>query len=287
MDPTNNQQPPANGEGKETTPVIGAQPTPQDGSQQSGSAFGAGPVAGSAPANPSGTPAGGPFMSANSQQHKPNVLVVVLIVVGGLIVLGAVVAFLVGFMHGASNQTKNTAATTAAQESNKSAKNAVDLSTLNKVSFNAPADTSNYTPQTGAAGGQAFVLKGGTSDKYCDFNFGLYSAAQLPGTDLNGIVNPQLDNLRKLGATVDGPRADAAIILKDAQDSTATYSLPTLTFTTSVGNKHETDHYSVAILKDGERAVVERSCINLSGTPSATDLATVERAASNITITKE
>jgi hypothetical protein len=167
-------------------------------------------------------------------------------------------------------------------------KKATDLSTLNGVNFGLPADLSAFKGDSSPVSSyHVYLTQDSTDDKACSLEFGVLGADQLPGADLNGIVEPQIDSLRKAGATVEGPNSGAALILKDAADEKTTYSMPTVNYEFSKDNKHVTVHYSLVILKDGSRAVISRQCANAAGQADASLLQKIEESAKQITVNKQ
>jgi len=175
------------------------------------------------------------------------------IIIAVLLLLGIGVVYF--FTHRkASDDTAGSASTGNTQ--------AVDLATLAKVTLMPPDKIDGYTArQTGTANIKDYV----SADGACEFIVGTTSAAQLPGNDLNAIVKPQLDQLRAAGATVKGPSNGSMLTLKNADDASKTYSLPTINYEFSQDKKHAIIHYSAVVLSNGDRVVVNRTCINQNG----------------------
>jgi hypothetical protein len=139
---------------------------------------------------------------------------------------------------------------------------AVGLETIDRATLLAPDTIQGFTSrQTGIANIKDYVA----DDNSCELIVGTTTAAQLPGVDLNAIVQPQIEQLKKAGATVNGPSEGSALILKDMDSENKTYSLPTVKYDFSQDKKHVVVHYSAVILKSGDRVVVNRTCINQNG----------------------
>jgi hypothetical protein len=181
---------------------------------------------------------------------------------------------------------KQSASNAAANSSKTASSNATNMATLTSVKLNPPTDMSAFGADTPVANVHVYLTTGSTSDDACSFEFGTLTAAQLPGADIDSIVNPQVTQLKNAGATVDGPTAATALILKDASSS-KTYSMPTLKYTFSEGNKHATSYYSLVILKGGDRAIVSRQCANANGAVDQSKVDTVETAAKQVTATPQ
>jgi hypothetical protein len=223
----------------------------------------------------------GPVMGMGSPAKKLRLGVFVLIGAAVLLILLITSYFL--FFN-----KKNTANNAAQTSTNSSvSKNAIDMSTLASVTLNTPSDLSVF--QADSATGSyyhMYVTKNSVGTNACSLIFGSFTSAQLPGTDLNSIVAQGLDALRKAGATITGPSAGSALILKDAVSSGTTYSMPTITYQFSEGVKHASERYSIVILKNGNRLAVTRQCANANGNVDQATLNTVENAAEQITVTK-
>lgn len=116
----------------------------------------------------------------------------------------------------------------------------------------------------------------------CELVIGTVSAGQLPGNTINEIIKPQLDQLRTAGASVEGPDAGAALSIKDAKDTNKSYSLDTVNYKYTQDKTQTTTHYSAAILKNGDRAVINRTCHN-NGAVDENDLKKLDAAVTQIT----
>lgn len=194
-----------------------------------------------------------------------------------VLIIGAAVYFM--FFKGDSSND-------AAKKSSQSAeKSAIDMATLNSVQLAlAATDATGLTEkETGVEAFKSFT----SSDDMCAVSVGIVKAADLPGADLNAMLEPQLKALRDAGATVDGPNAGEALIIKDATDSKTTYSMPTLIFDFSKDNQHVLTHYSAVILKNTDRAVVSRACGNKEGTVDKSKVESLDSIAKKVKVTKQ
>jgi hypothetical protein len=200
-------------------------------------------------------------------------LAALLVVIG----IGAAVYFV--FFKGDSSND-------AAKKSSQSAeKSAVDMSTLNsvKLALAATDATGLIAKDTGVEEFTSFT----SSDDMCAVSVGIVKAADLPGADLNAMLEPQLKALRDAGATIEGPSAGKALTLKDATDSKTTYSMPTLIFDFSKDNQHVLTHYSAVILKNTDRAVVSRACGNKEGAVDKNKVNDLDSIATKVKVTKQ
>lgn len=178
---------------------------------------------------------------------------------------------------------KDSSANQAAKKSTSSTK-ATDLATLNDASLDIPGGITGYTEKTTTlATAKDFM----SADSTCEFVVGTATSTQLPGADLDAIVKPQIDQLKALGYTVDGPTAGPALIVKDSASSSVTYSMPTVNYELANGQKHATVHYSAVIMKGGNRAVVNRSCANQQGAVDASKVTALDNTAKNVVVTKK
>lgn len=249
MDPQNNQ-----------LPQQPAQPQP----------FGPQPGGG----YPTGMPDGG---------NKTKLRMVVLLVTILVIALLGVVSYFAFFK-------KDDSSSQAAKKSSSSseAKKATDLSTLQGLTMSLANGPEGFTAKADPApGAKQYSYSSQDGRETCELIFGTITAESLPGDNLDAIIKPQLDQLRELGATVDGPNAGTAIVLKDATDSATTYSMPTLNFKFTYQGNEAVVHYSAVILKNGERAVVNRTCAQEGGSVNMDRLGKLDNTAKSITITKK
>lgn len=188
-----------------------------------------------------------------------------------LVGIGLLVVLLLGL--GAfflmKNSTPSNKVSSTAKQSTKSADNsAKDMSTLTHVAFAAPGDMNEYTSKTAASATQkAYTLNGVDSALRCSIVYGTFTQSELPGADIDAILKAQINSIKGAGATVTGPTAGTALELAGSDGKK--YSMPTLEYSSTLGGLTEVDHYSVAILSSGERAVVARACVS-RGTVDAT-----------------
>jgi hypothetical protein len=212
--------------------------------------------------------------SMSPAKRKQQLLIVVGVVV---LVLAIVVASYFVFFKSDNGAGKSNS---AAQKSSKSS-SAVNMATLKSVKLNLPESIPGYTARnTGVDTVKDFLA----DDSTCEFIAGTVQASQLPGADLNAIVDPQLKALRTAGATVDGPNAGAALEVKD-KDNGKLYSMPTLNFEFSQGKKHAAVHYSAVILSSSDRAIINRTCINKDGNVDTARLSALDEVAKKVTVT--
>jgi hypothetical protein len=160
------------------------------------------------------------------------------------------------------------------------------MSELTNVKLNAPRDMSDFGADTPDGNLHVYLTKASTGDNACSFEFGTATSMQLPGANINAIINPQVTFLENAGAAVDGPMSASALVLKDAGDSSITYSMPTLMYSFTQGTKHATSYYSLVILKNGDRALVSRQCANANGSIDQAQLNALEAMAQKITVNK-
>lgn len=222
---------------------------------------------------PTPTPSPG-AMGVPPASPKNNMPILIVLIVAA--VLAASVATYFIFFAGGGKKSANT-------ESKKSSQAAagVDMSTLQSATLNGPATIAGYNERdTGFSKIKDYIADDGN----CEFTVGTLNATQLPGADLDAIIEPQLKKLRDAGATVIGPNQGTALNLKDSASS-KTYKMPTLTFEFSQGAKHAAVYYSAVILTGGDRAVVNRTCINANGAVDTARLHQLDNIAKQVTVT--
>lgn len=228
------------------------------------------------PGQPAMQPSQG--MTPPPSGSKKKTWLVIAALLAGVAVLAAGAFF---FVDKSKNNTPD--ASKVAQQSSQSAgAQTKEMSTLQGLTFVAPADMSAFTPKSVTGEKNIYATKDSTDAKTCSLSFGIYSATELPGADINEILKPQLENLKKTGVTVQGPTAGEPLVVKDA--SGTSYSMPSLTFDLTKGTQHETDHYSISVLGNGKRAVVQRSCANKNGVVDPGAFSVLESTAQKVTI---
>jgi hypothetical protein len=168
------------------------------------------------------------------------------------------------------------------------AKNAIDMATLQGVSMELANAPEGYTAKSNpSANTRQFSYAAQEGKQACELLFGTIPESSLPGENLDAMIKPQMEQLRKLGATVDGPNAGTALVLKDASDSKVSYSMPTLDFKFNYEGNEAVVHYSAVILTTGERAVVNRTCSQKEGSVDMNLLKALDASAKGITVTKK
>ena len=128
-----------------------------------------------------------------------------------------------------------------------------------------------------------------SADRACELQFGTLSAEALPGDNSNDIIGRQIQELRNKGGSFGDPTAMADLKLAHPTDPNKTsYNLPSYSFTgTMASGRHVRTHYAVAILKDGSRAYVLRTCSSLSAPVDGAALDPVESFAAGIGLKPE
>lgn len=173
----------------------------------------------------------------------------------------------------------------AVSQSNAKAKasGATDIASLSNVTLTAPAAAlANLTASTSANPGAKIYT---TADQSCLLIYGTGDTKFIPGSDVTAVVNQYLDNIRKAGASVQGPDAADPRIFSAASGSQK-YSMPSLTFSftqTSTGKKGR-GYFSAAVLKNGDRAIVETGCFADSGDVPQSQMDAMEAIAKQITV---
>lgn len=270
MDPntqnSNNQQPPLAGPTQTPPPTPVSPPNPSPAPvQQPWQPESNTPQSVTPPLDPNPTP---------PNNKKPLIIAAVVVIVLAL----AVGAYFLFF-------AKDKSITEVSNESQKSAESsAIDIATLPGLTFNHPANLGEYTKSD--FGSTTTFTSYTNASNTCEIGLGTISAEILPGATSQEVIEKQVEGLREAGATVENPTAGEALVLKDANDSSKTYKIPTLVFKFSQGNNHGLNYYSIAILGNGDRAIINRTCINQDGQAVAeSTLDPLEVMAKEITVT--
>ncbi|HJQ07945.1 MAG TPA: hypothetical protein VJ836_00515 [Candidatus Saccharimonadales bacterium] len=198
------------------------------------------------------------------------------------IIIGLAVA--IYFLFFAPEEKNDTTVSNTSRSSVNEVQDAADMSILAMAVLNPPADMKDYKPKNT---GVATVKEYNDPSGKCTLQFGTLPADHLPGKDIGEVVAPQLATHRNAGATVEGPEAGISLIVKDAIDESVAYSLPTLEARYTEGSRRVALYYSAAILTNGSRAFVNRSCTNDSGEVDQAALKAVNDMAKKITVTRQ
>jgi hypothetical protein len=185
---------------------------------------------------------------------KKKLTVVILAVILLALIAGALYFFLRPEQKSAKDATEASKKTATAT--------AKDMAALKSVAFVAPA--LNAYHKDAAQSNDTFTTYL-TEDENCSIGYGTVTATQVPGTTAEEAVDSQVKKFLDEGAEVDGPDAGQALVLKDADDPSVTYKMPTLTFKLAKEKTRVTTYYSIVILKNDERAVVSLLCANKTG----------------------
>lgn len=247
------------------------------------------------PVSPAGPPAGMPDASApdpvtpgapgsppaNGMEPPKNAkksMMILLIVVAAAIVLAVASYFLFANKNDRDNANK------AAQNSTEDV-DATALDTLNNLTMNSPADMKDFKDTEVASTTAKQLIN---EEESCVLQFGTLTAEALPGDDLGDIVARQIESIKDNGGTLEGPDSGEALLLKDAEDDSVTYSMPTLVFSYSKDKNRAKQYYSAVVLKNGDRAFVSRICGNSESKEiPQSDLDEVNELAKGVTVTKK
>jgi hypothetical protein len=202
----------------------------------------------------------------------------------GIIVILLLAAAAVYFIQkrNANNNGKQNGATSL--DSPASNAKGGDLAALSGLDFGVPADLDPYTGDSSTASGyHVYLTQGATADKGCSLEFGINSAEQLPGKDAEMAINTQVEALKSAGAAVTGPSKGPTLKLKSG-DGKSVYNVPTTNYQFAKDGKYVSVHYSLVVLKGGQRAVISRQCVNTGGAPDGGSLDKIEASAKELTI---
>jgi hypothetical protein len=200
----------------------------------------------------------------------------------------AVVIALLGLSIGAyllmnaMNGDKPAAPTTNDTTQQEQKPTTASLTSLNDITFLPPSDLARYTANTENT---ELVMAYNTEGDGCSLQLGVVDDKTLPGKDFEDIVSRQIASLREADVKVDGPTKADDLKLKDVSNANKTYTLPTMTFVaTDKANKQVRSHYSAAVLKNGKRAYITRTCQVANGTVDAATLKPLDDDAAQITV---
>lgn len=203
----------------------------------------------------------------------------IFIIVGAVaaVIVLAAIAYFVVFAGNGSDSVKD-----ANEESNNSAAgSAIDLSLVSDVTFASP-DLTGYTQDAASSSDTYTTYTNG--DKTCALGFGTVPAGTFSGSTVEEMVDAQVQAVRKLGATADGPHAAEALVLKSGSNPNITYKMPTLSFTFTKDGASGKVLYSIVTLKDKRLAIVNRQCGNQNGSVTDAALDAVDKKARELLV---
>lgn len=220
-----------------------------------------------------------PMSSGDPGKKKMLMKVVILVIVLALVVAAGF------FGYKALKHNKQTASVNNAlnDSSTKTTAGATEVSTLNSMKFEIPSSAlASLTKQKSSAPNLNYYT---TADNNCFVAFGTGDSSAIKGDNISEIVTNYLDGIRKSGATVATPTAADPRIFKDTKDSSKTYSMPSLNLSFMQGTEHAQGYYSGALLKGGERAVVETACDNKNGAVDQAQMTALSDITKQLTVT--
>lgn len=156
------------------------------------------------------------------------------------------------------------------------------LDTFTRTTFVPPANIpAEYQPFDYKVGGVSAYV---TAGRKCELQFGLLGADRLPGNDALDVVKRQIDALRAAGNSVSDPEKTDDLKLRHTDNENNFYTMSDYVFTADMKSGRKVrSHYAVAVLKDGTRAYVLRTCNDTNPVPAET-LAATEQLAQAITL---
>jgi hypothetical protein len=155
------------------------------------------------------------------------------------------------------------------------------VASLDAVVLVPPADLSRYKPNSDNS---AMQMAYNTDGNACSLQLGIADQQTVPGKDVADIVKRQAQALKDQGVTITGPSKADTLTLKDAADGNKRYTLPTQTFTATDSTKQVRTYYSAAVLKNGQRVYVSRSCQVNQGSVTDEALQPLAKDAATVTV---
>jgi len=209
--------------------------------------------------------------------RKNNTLLIVIIVIVIVAVLG-IATFLAMMLLNKSTPNSSTS-NTSSQTSG-----AVDVSTLTSAVLSTPESATKGLTKS-PAGKNPNAVGYTTADQSCLVAYGTATSDLVADKTVNDFVNSYLKTVTQdSSTTVTGPAVAADRMLTDASDSNKKYSVPTMHFELSDGAKHGTGLYSLALLKNNSRLIIETLCINEQGSVSQAQMDSMEAIVKQITV---
>ncbi len=234
-------------------------------------------------AEPTPTPMTGPELTPPStippvppRSNKTLIIVIVVIVVLALVGTGIFLAMKLLSSSTTNNNTSNGSAQTS---------NSVDATTLTSAVLATPESATKGLTKS-PAGKNPNAVGYTTADQSCLVAYGTATPDIVADATVSDFVNTYLKTATQdSNTTVTGPAVATPRLLKDATDGNKTYSVPTMHFELAEGTKHGTGSYSLALLKNNSRLIIETLCINDQGAVSQTQMDAMEAIVKQISVT--
>lgn len=234
------------------------------------------------PLSPTPPTSAGPELESSSPLTTPprkNTTLLVIIVVVVLVVIG-VGAFLAMKLFTSSTPSTGSTSDTSSQTSG-----AVDAGTLTSAALSTP-DSATKGLTKSPAGKNPNAVGYTTADQSCLVAYGTATPDLVTDATVNDFVNTYLKSVTQgsTDTTVTGPAVATSRLLTDAANSTKTYSVPTMRFELAEGAKHGIGLYSLALLKNKTRLIVETLCINEQGSVTQAQMDSMEAIVKQIAV---
>ena len=210
---------------------------------------------------------------------KNKTLLIIIAIVVALVLLG-VGAFLTMKLFTSASPTTSPSSSTSNQTSG-----ATDITALTSAVLSTP-DSATAGLTKSPAGKNPNAVGFTTADQSCLVAYGTATPDLVADTTVNDFVNTYLKSVTQgsTDTTVTGPAVATSRLLTDATDSKKTYSVPTLRFELAENAKHGAGLYSMALLKNNSRLIVETLCINEQGSVTQAQMDSMEAVVKQITV---
>ncbi len=123
-----------------------------------------------------------------------------------------------------------------------------------------------------------------TQDQQCSFGFGVRSAQEQGGNSFHQMVSLLVNNFESKGMKVESQTLGDPLILTASTDTAVRYTFPTAVIVVKRGTEAALQYFSAAILQNGDRVSITRTCQFVSGNIDQAAMTPIEATMRKITV---
>jgi len=123
-----------------------------------------------------------------------------------------------------------------------------------------------------------------TQDQQCSFGFGVRNAQEQGGNSFHQMVSLLVSNFESKGMKVEDQTFGNPLVLTSSTDTAVRYTFPTAVIVAKSGTEVALQYFSAAILQNGDRISITRTCQFVSGNIDQAAMTPIEATVRKITV---
>ena len=123
-----------------------------------------------------------------------------------------------------------------------------------------------------------------TQDQQCSFGFGTRSAQEQGGSSFTQMVGLLVDYFKSKDMQIESQGLGSPLVLNLTDDDAMQFTLPTAIIAVKDGHEAALQYFSAAILQNGNRISITRTCQFTSGVIDQTAMESIEATVRKITV---